>query len=77
MINRLTTTVWPTITKAILDLVITGDVYNTVLYPQLKAQVFDKVGVCRVGGWRGSCWRQQRTAFKVLPLGYYQGGGRP
>ncbi len=52
MINRLTATVWPTITKAILDLVITGDVYNTVLYPQLKAQVFDKVGGWR-GGWVG------------------------
>ncbi|KAG2484002.1 hypothetical protein HYH03_017169 [Edaphochlamys debaryana] len=41
-INRLTQTVWPTMTKAILDLIIQGDVYNTVLYPQLKAQVFDK-----------------------------------
>ncbi|GIL71431.1 hypothetical protein Vretimale_2707 [Volvox reticuliferus] len=42
MINRLTATVWPTLTKAIMDLAIQGDVYNAVLYPQLKAQVFDK-----------------------------------
>ncbi|GIL46177.1 hypothetical protein Vafri_3227 [Volvox africanus] len=42
MINRLLATVWPTLTKAIMDLAIQGDVYNAVLYPQLKAQVFDK-----------------------------------
>ncbi|GLC34697.1 hypothetical protein PLESTB_001233100 [Pleodorina starrii] len=42
MLNRLTATIWPTMTKAIMDLIIQGDVYNSVLYPQLKAQVFDK-----------------------------------
>lgn len=42
MINRLLATVWPTVTKAVLDMVLHGDVYNQVLYPQLKAQVFDK-----------------------------------
>ncbi|EFJ52270.1 hypothetical protein VOLCADRAFT_86525 [Volvox carteri f. nagariensis] len=42
MINRLLATVWPTLTKAIMDLVVQGDMYNAVLYPQLKAQVFDK-----------------------------------
>ncbi|PNW75817.1 hypothetical protein CHLRE_12g559450v5 [Chlamydomonas reinhardtii] len=42
MINRLTATVWPTMTKAIIDMIVQGDVYNTVLYPQLQAQVFSK-----------------------------------
>ncbi|KAG2430443.1 hypothetical protein HXX76_009966 [Chlamydomonas incerta] len=42
MINRLTATVWPTMTKAIIDLIVQGDVYNSVLYPQLQAQVFNK-----------------------------------
>ncbi|KAG2431308.1 hypothetical protein HYH02_013439 [Chlamydomonas schloesseri] len=42
MINRLTATVWPTMTKAIMDMIVQGDVYNTVLYPQLQAQVFGK-----------------------------------
>jgi hypothetical protein len=43
MINRLTGTVWPSMTKAILDFAITGDLFTSTVGPLLKEQVFDKV----------------------------------
>lgn len=44
MINKLVQTVWPTMTKAILDLVLSGEVFSTIIKPLIQKQLWDKLG---------------------------------